>query len=162
MAFSSGSGKGSTFSVLLPLHQISTTRDPNSRADDIKINGPLSGLRILSVDDDLDTRTLVKLILRKNGAVVLTAASAQEALTSVDAFRPNIIISDLSMPAEDGFSLIQKLNASLQPKPPSIALSAFVDKENQNKALAAGFDTFVGKPFQAKQFVELIDSLVKT
>lgn len=169
-AFSDGVGHGSTFSVFLPLESIERTDKPSAAVlsfprEEEKVEPalPLAGLRILAVDDDGEVRELVKMILQKYGATIKTVDGAEEAYSALESFNPHLLISDLSMPGQDGFQLIRRIKSEGKPvsEMPAIALSAFADAGNQKKALDAGFNRFVSKPFNASRFVDLINGLAR-
>lgn len=109
----------------------------------------LEGKRILVVDDDLDCRSVLSHLLAVAGGDVRCAGSAAEALALVPQFRPEVLVSDLSMPGEDGISLMRKVR-SLEPDlglhVAAIAISGLPSHEAEARSLAAGFDAFVRKP----------------
>lgn len=167
-AASDGPGQGSTFSIFLPLESLERPAALNvaaekSYGDKKPTELPLAGLRILAVDDDGEVRELVKMILQKYGATIKTVEGAEAAYDAIETFGPHLLISDLSMPGQDGFQLIRRIKNDGKPlsEMPSIALSAFADAGNQKKALEAGFNRFVSKPFNAARFVELINGLAR-
>ncbi len=168
-AESAGIGHGSLFKVTLPLLTVDaetlTETESNSEPSDAKL---LGGVSILLVEDDVDSREVLGLFLEQCGAAVLSAASAREALdvlqNSAAAALPHVIISDLAMPDEDGYSLISRIRR-LPPqfggKISAIALSAFATNENKQRAFEAGFDKYSTKPFDPDLLIEEILSLVK-
>lgn len=165
-AESKGSGKGSTFTVSLPLtsEAIPSETEESEHNTDEK---PLRGVNILLIEDDNDSREVLSLFLTQCGAVVTSAESAKtamEILVQCDVIQPDIIISDLAMPIEDGYSLIARIrqlpdqNCS---QIPAIALSAFATNENKQRAFQAGFQKYSTKPFEPDLLIEEILSLVK-
>ena len=122
----------------------------------------LRGLRIVVVEDDDDSRELLSAILNEAGARVESVASAAEGIAAVRRVRPQILVSDIAMPDEDGYSLLRKvraLGAAEGGAVPAIALSAFTQPEDCAKALAAGFTLHVGKPIVPQDFVEIVRDL---
>jgi len=119
----------------------------------------LEGVRILVVDDRSDERDLLKMILVREGSEVKTAASAAEALTTIKTWRPDILISDIAMPTEDGYSLVKKIRAlddRVIAAVPAIALTAHARVEDRQQALDAGFDYHVGKPFDRAKLIDAV------
>ena len=119
----------------------------------------LQGLRILAVDDDPDSLELIERMLSVRGARVATAEGARRAFLELSAFSPDLVICDLSMPVEDGFSFIRRLRASADARLRTlkvIAFSASADPEHESRALSAGFDSFLAKPIDSRVLVESI------
>ncbi len=166
-AESEGIGQGSTFTVVLPLcgSEI-TTVDDNKEIKSTNTK-PLSGVKILVVEDDMDSREVLQLFLEQSGATVKSADSAHKAMSLLresNGDLPNVIVSDLAMPDEDGYSLvsrIRKLSAENGGNIPAIALSAFASTENKQKAFAVGFQKYHTKPFEPDGIVEDIRKLLK-
>jgi CheY-like chemotaxis protein/anti-sigma regulatory factor (Ser/Thr protein kinase) len=166
-AESEGIGKGSTFTVTLPLNDAT---DSNA-ATEIKKSGAagnklLDGIKILVVEDDQDSREVLQLFLEQNGAVVNSAESVSKAINLLrtnERDLPNVIVSDLAMPDEDGYSLIKQLRSFPKDKGsriPALALSAFASNENKQKAFNAGFQKYHTKPFEPDGIIEDIRELV--
>lgn len=162
-AESDGVGKGAKFTVTLPFTQGSVIPEPPAPEKPVDQHRPLEGAEIFIVEDDADSREVLELFLTQNGATVKSfdaVRSAFSALTDGNAL-PALIISDLGMPDEDGFSLISKVRA-LEPEKggniPAIALSAFTSTESREKALGLGFNKYCTKPFEHEQ---LINDLVQ-
>ena len=123
---------------------------------------PLAGIRVLVVDDDADTRDLVTAVLGQSGAEVLTAASAEEALDTLARARPDVLVSDLSMPGDDGYALLERVRAlglDRDGRVPAIALTAFARAEDRARALAVGFAVHVPKPVEPAALVEVVARL---
>lgn len=167
-AASEGIGKGATFTVALPLlsnHSQKSSESINIPETDKKI---LKGLKILVVEDDFDSREVLKLFLEQSGAKVESAESAPNAmdfLTNEKAFNPNLIISDIGMPIEDGYSFMKRvrnLNNSQTSRIPAMALSAFASEESKQKAFEAGFQKYHTKPFEPDLLIQEITQLAKT
>lgn len=129
----------------------------------IQPSGTLAGLDILVVEDDDDTRFFITTVLEMDGAKVIAVISAAEARQVLSEFQPDVLISDIGLPGEDGYTFICKIRA-LKPKNggrvPAIALTAFADSEARIRALEAGFDTHVSKPIAPEELVEIVANLV--
>jgi CheY-like chemotaxis protein len=162
-ADSAGIGFGSTFTINLP----QSVNENNGRVEFESLNAkqfssgstPLAGLKILAVEDDEDSRELLIVVLGQNGANVTTAITVLEAMNSISQNLPDILVSDVGLPGEDGYSLIKKIRAmqnGQNPKIPAIALTGFARPEDQERALASGFDAFVAKPIEPSALVEAI------
>jgi CheY-like chemotaxis protein len=122
----------------------------------------LQGVDVLVVDDDPDVRDLVQFILAQCGARVRTAASAAEALEALSQAPPDVLISDIGMPGEDGYSLIRKVRAreaSRGRRIAALALSAWGSAEDRQRALAAGFQTHLAKPVQPETLARVVAGL---
>ena len=165
---------GAIFTVQLPVmvvRQQIDQRDNNSeRVHPVAGSGvvgfecppEIEGIRILAVDDDADARHLLTAILERCGAQVKSCESAAEALVLLKNFNPDIIVSDIGMPDEDGYSLIKKVRAfeNEQRRIPAVALTAFARVEDRLKALAAGFNMHVPKPVEPAELTMVIASLI--
>jgi PAS domain S-box-containing protein len=171
-AASPGEGQGSTFTVVLPIvpiYQIDSSggrvhpaaRDILPLAESVD---RLDGLTILVVDDEPDTREMLRAALAECGADVSLAASTAEALVAIGARVPDVLISDIGMPEEDGYQLIRRLRempAETGGKVPAIALTAYARVEDRMHALRAGFQMHVPKPVELAELVAVVSSLVK-
>ena len=157
-ASSEGLGKGSRFEVRLPaLDPAFASVEPGEiRADAIS----LKGHRILVVDDDASTREVMAAALEAAQAKVRLAASAAEARVCLAEPLPELIIADLAMPGEDGFSLMRSVRQSNAREVPAIALSAYADEATREAALDAGFTEFIAKPVRPHRVVALVNSLL--
>ncbi len=124
--------------------------------------GKLQGIFVLAIDDDPDARVLVARILQREGAHVTSADGAEAGFHALKEHRPHVIVCDISMPIEDGYSFVRRVR-ELDPgaggATPCIALTAFADKEHERKALDAGFDVFMSKPLNAPRLTETIRTL---
>jgi PAS domain S-box-containing protein len=170
-AESAGEGQGATFTVRLPLVPIyqkerSAERvHPSAREPLASFSCPerLDGLTVLVVDDEADTRELLKVGISQCGAEVIVAASAREALEALNRNRPGILISDIGMPDEDGYELIKQVRA-LPAKSggniPAIALTAYARTEDRMRVLRAGYQMHVPKPVEFAELVAIIASLI--
>jgi CheY-like chemotaxis protein len=155
---SAGENRGSTFTVLLP--GTNSKRQANGFArPEATGESNLEGVRILVVDDQADERDLLRMILTREGADVETVGSAAEALAVLPEWRPEILISDIAMPTEDGYSLVKRVR-SLEDRMiaaiPAIALTAHARVEDRQQALDAGFDYHVGKPFDRARLIDAV------
>jgi PAS domain S-box-containing protein len=156
-AESEGLGRGSTFTVELPLDTPATA---DLQAVDIptalRADGALVDRRVLVVDDDADSRQLAAMILRSAGAVVDTAASAVSGYECAAANVYDLIVADIAMPGEDGFSLVRRIRADLDraARTPAIAVTAHAREEDRAKALAVGFVAHIAKPFEPERLLE--------
>jgi PAS domain S-box-containing protein len=150
-AESPGPGRGCTFTVLLSLaaspgNAASPSDAEQARARDERVQ---AGVTVLLVDDEADTRDALRLILQQNGMLVTTAASAREAFELVERLQPDILLSDIAMPGEDGLSLIRRVRMlpfDRGGQIPAIALSAYAGAEDRGRALLAGFQRHIPKP----------------
>jgi signal transduction histidine kinase/CheY-like chemotaxis protein len=167
-AASEGLGKGATFTVALPIAAIRAVAPDESRgkaADGILApeNPPsLEGMRALFVDDEADARELITQMLAQVGAEVRTAASATEALAACDEWRPDVIISDIGMPGEDGYVLMKKLRARESERGghiPAIALTAYGRREDRQRALSVGYESHIPKPVEPTELLAVVASL---
>jgi CheY-like chemotaxis protein len=155
-----GKGYGATFTVTLPM-KIAEARPRARKAKrQTKAALTLKGLRLLVVDDDPDVRELLALVLAQDGALVTTAASSQEALDAIETVSPDILISDIAMPQENGYQLLQKVREMERTQGrhpiPAIALSAYVREEDRNNSLQAGFEMHLSKPVDAEKLIAAI------
>jgi len=165
---SAGQGKGTTITVRLPLaailpapadqqsHPVTSHEERPSESRD------LMGLRIHLVDDDTLGRGMIATLLRSNGAIVTESGTAADALKMMDPTPPDVLISDIGMPGEDGYSLIRevrRLDAARGHQTPAVALTAYASPKDRRLALAAGFNTHVPKPVEPAEFVEVISHL---
>ncbi|NEQ20239.1 MAG: GAF domain-containing protein [Microcoleus sp. SIO2G3] len=160
-AESRGEGQGATFRVKLPLTRIGKEPDFESESQVTTVN--LNQLRILVVDDEVDVQELLVAILSEYGAQVSVAASAAAALTLLDQFKPDVLISDIGMPVVDGYMLMRQVR-QLPPQQggliQAIALTAYAGELNQQQALDAGFQRHVTKPIEPDELVKTIAVLV--
>jgi len=169
-AESGGSGRGSTFTVKLPLAAVQAkgmerkaTLVSSASAGHRQL-ASLDGLRILVVDDEAEVRDLVATILRQSGAAVTTVRSVSEAIEAFSTVTPNIVVSDIEMPGEDGYSLIRKLRTGSLPAGrtvPAIALSAYAGPGDRMRALDAGFQLHVSKPVEPAELVAVLANLAQ-
>ncbi|MDZ8238178.1 MAG: response regulator [Nostoc sp. ChiQUE01a] len=125
----------------------------------------LKELRLLIVDDDPDTRKILAILFKLEGAEVIAVGSALEALEAMLYFKPDILICDICLPGEDGYSLLEKVRTlnkqQTQPEIPAIALTAFVHEEDRTYALLAGFQGHLYKPIDLKELVSVVTNLIE-
>jgi signal transduction histidine kinase len=173
-ASSAGAGRGATFTVELPvaLDRAETDEDRPARArarptaaEPVATSVPsLRDVRILVVDNDRDGLDLVAAILINGGAAVRTALSAAEGLATLRAWRPDVLISDIEMPGEDGYTFIRRVRtidpASLA-RTPAIALTAYGRIEDRLRTLSAGYSMHIPKPLDPAELVMVVASLVR-
>jgi signal transduction histidine kinase/DNA-binding response OmpR family regulator len=163
---SEGQGHGSTFIVTLPLAPAPIKADGNAILTD-RDNRPvgadyskaLDGMRILVVDDEADSRDLLSAILTRCGGQVRCSESAAEAIQAFKDWQPDVLVSDIGMPVEDGYSLIKslrKLRSKRAKQIPAVALTAYATGEDRAKALAAGFQIHLAKPIEPRSLVKSI------
>ncbi|HJQ71176.1 MAG TPA: response regulator [Blastocatellia bacterium] len=125
----------------------------------------LDGLRVLVVDDDKDSLQLLNVMLNEHGACVHAAASVAEGIEALEWHKPDVVVSDLAMPGQDGYALIAKvkaLEAERGKRIPAVALTAYVRVEDRARALAAGFNMFVPKPVQPGELLTAIANFSET
>jgi signal transduction histidine kinase len=171
-AKSPGLGQGSTFTVTLPVSIIKQTQGGSpsgirSRSSSVSVPAvelpSLAGITILVVDDDADARQIMERILRDGGASVVTASSAGEALAILPQLQPNLLVSDIGMPGEDGYDLIKKVRAlprNAGGAIPAVALTAFVRSEDRQLVLRSGYQMHVAKPVEPSELLTVCASLV--
>jgi PAS domain S-box-containing protein len=158
-ARSDGEGKGSTFIVALPVAV--RTQDPSfGYATDVPGQPGLSlnGIRILAVDDDPDSVNALRLILEEHGAQVDTAYSASRALEKIKVNPPDVLLSDIGMPGQDGYQLIDAVRKlpGHAARIPAIAVTAFARPEDRIAALRAGFNMHLAKPINTAELITII------
>lgn len=146
-AHSEGEGKGATFIVQIPVISPSAQAPPSSKA--LLDDPDLTGLRVMTVDDDPDACELISALLTEYGAEVLTMSSAAKVLETLSAFQPDILVSDIGMPDMDGYTLLQRIR-TLPPEQggeiPAIAVSAYAREEDRCIAIKKGFQRHIPKP----------------
>src|SRR5207244_215993 len=127
------------------------------------MNDALKGISILVVEDDEDTRELLKVLLETQGAAVTPTASVQEALTAYDQSRPNVIVADIGMPDYNGYALIGRVRARDRERGgdivPAIALTAYTTAIDRDTVLSAGFQVHMPKPFEPSRLISVIADL---
>lgn len=166
VAESEGLGRGATFTISLPVRAIIPPHPespPSPRVHtSASAEGSLQGVRVLVVDDEADARDMIAEVLRNVGAVVETARSAADGLERFRLAPPDVLVSDIGMPDEDGYSFmrrIRSLTVSEGARVPSLALTAFTRAEDRTRSLAAGYTTHVGKPVDPNALVSAVANL---
>jgi signal transduction histidine kinase/CheY-like chemotaxis protein len=167
LAESPGLGRGATFTITLPIAPAKRIRRKSTRdlgnENRLELSRPqLDGLQVLLVDDDRDTLQVMNALLTESRARVRTASSAAEALEVLQRYKADVLVLDLAMPYEDGYSLIRKIRASETRRgrqTPAVALTARVRIEDRAQALEAGFNLFVPKPVEPNELITAIANL---
>jgi PAS domain S-box-containing protein len=168
-AESDGPGRGAAFTVSLPISPLrspSFVRPPalhlTAVTPHLEYPSELAGLDVLIVDDEADARELLSVLLERCKVRVTTAATVEEAIALVQKNRPDIVVSDIGMPEQDGYVLIKRLRA-LAPeeggRTPAVALTAFARTEERTKALVSGFSMHVPKPVEPSELLAVLTSL---
>jgi signal transduction histidine kinase len=153
------SGRGCVFTVRLPVIDGRVARElPVAPETDTagSVTPSLDGIRIVLVDDASDDREVLSSLLRESGAEVIEAASAEEGLAAIRRVRPDLVVSDIAMPQEDGYSLLRKLRdlpRDLGGLTPAIALTAYAAENDRLRALEAGFQAHLAKPVDPGRLV---------
>ncbi len=163
-AESAGEGYGSSFIVWLPLAAGPVSDRITPAASDER-RPALRGTQILLVDDDQDALDIMTLVLTEAGAAVRTAASATEAMALLRWIQPDVLVSDLAMPDEDGYSLIRNLRAIERAsgrETPAVALTAYVRVQDRARAVAAGFNVFVEKPVDPEELIAVLVGIAES
>jgi CheY-like chemotaxis protein len=167
IAESEGVGQGATFRIRLPV-RVLKAQDAEAAPLEVPVQAfaddiALDKIRVMVVDDEAETRDLLKVMLASQGADVETYGSGAEALNQIDAWKPQVIVSDIGMPVQDGYAFIRKVRGlgSDAQTIPAIALTAYARAEDRMRALAAGFQMHVPKPVEASELVMVIASLIK-
>ena len=155
IAHSNGPSHGSTFTVRLPTGRVA--RHTTGGA------GTLRGRRVLAVDDDESTQELVATMLLMYGVSVRTAGRAADAIDILAEWRPDVLLTDIAMPGEDGYALMRRVRALPGPVGtiPAVALTAFTDPQSMQNAFAAGFDAHVGKPLEPHVLADALSKVLR-
>jgi PAS domain S-box-containing protein len=175
-AYSKGEGEGATFTVKLPrrmpdksspfsIGENAVTRSVITVDEKENFSNLLEGIHILVVEDEIDARELITVLLKHCKAEVTAVASTVEALKVLDNFKPDILVSDIEMPFEDGYSLMRKIRAiegAGNIRLPAIALTAHARAEDELKALEAGFQSHIAKPVEPIELISLISRLAQS
>ncbi|HSE19360.1 MAG TPA: ATP-binding protein [Pyrinomonadaceae bacterium] len=168
--YSEGEGTGATFTITLPfvgvIHDQKEAESvhPAQTAEVVSFEGlpSLQGLKVLVVDDEADTRELIGEVLKGCGSEVIVTRSVEEALAALEQHKPDILISDLGMPDEDGYSLIEKIRALPSERGgdiPAAALTAYARAEDRMRVLRSGFQYHLPKPVDSAELVTVVASL---
>jgi PAS domain S-box-containing protein len=157
IAESLGVDRGATFTVTLPLLNQQPESDKQDNLSDYELD--LTGVRVLVVDDEPDTREFLAIALEQYQAEVMAVSSAMEVSSALRTFQPNILVSDIGMPGIDGYTLLRSIR-SLPPEQggqiPAIALTAYAREEDSQQALSAGFQVHLAKPIEPHLLAETI------
>jgi CheY-like chemotaxis protein len=176
-AESAGIGQGATFTVMLPLLAIPSAKEaqtsnsnqmqvPMVGEDTAALENPprLDGLQVLVVDDEADVREWISTVLTESGAQVIAVGSVGEALGALEQLRPDVLVSDIGMPDEDGYTFIRKvreLGSEMDGRIPAVALTGYAREEDYRQAKAAGFQLHIAKPIKAAELVAVVKSLAE-
>jgi len=164
---SEGVGHGTTFKVTLPVSLVAsgdtpaTTERKQGTPAALK-HRDLNGIHVLVVDDQDDARDLIRAVLETCGAAVETAGDVDEAMLSIRRHVPNVLISDIGMPGQDGYDLIRKvrqLPADRGGGVPAAALSGYARTEDRRRALDAGYSMHLAKPIEPAELIDVVASL---
>jgi signal transduction histidine kinase/ActR/RegA family two-component response regulator len=161
-AQSDGAGKGASFTATFPL--LADRAEPVAHVPEISSadSHSLDGLRVLLVDDEAEARQIISTVITRTGAEVRSCESAHEALANLSEWKPDVILSDIAMPEEDGYSFIRKVRSLPRDKggdTPAAALTAYARDVDRRQALAAGYQMHIAKPIGASQLVTMIARL---
>ena len=165
-ADSGGIGKGTTLTVVLPI-PVALTAVPEGGKTPVPSEAEISlkGIRVLVVDDEADARDLLQEIITQYGGIITASASSSHALTILEVFKPDILVSDIGMPGMDGYEFIQKIRNnedSTLKGIPAIALTAYARNDDRRRAIEAGFQAHEPKPIEPNRLVMLIAQLAKS
>jgi signal transduction histidine kinase/ActR/RegA family two-component response regulator len=165
-ATSDGSNKGSTFIVLLP--RLGSSSKVAEQHETLSPSGldssKLRGLRVLLVDDDEDTLRLITAALGQGEATVIAVSSAEAALEALKSTTPDVLISDIAMPSEDGYQLLAKvraLNLDNGRFLPAIAITAYAREEDRQQAFASGFQAYLAKPIELSELIAVVSEAAR-
>ncbi len=163
-AVSQGENQGATFIVELPVMQQAAPLVPEPTIAPVDTAAPLDKIQVLLVDDDPDTREFQAFLLEQSGAMVTAVASGLEALQVLEQLMPDVIVSDIGMAQMDGYMLMQLLRTRPPNRGgaiPAIALTAYAAEVDQQRAIGAGFQTFLTKPVEPETLVKALVTLLK-
>jgi two-component system, chemotaxis family, CheB/CheR fusion protein len=165
-AESPGPGKGATFTVILPAAPLGTevATVEEEWAERLVAPPTFAGIRVLVVEDHDDTREFIATVLAQYGAEVTTATSARTAMAAFERGKPHVLVSDIAMPGEHGYSLIQTVRALPLEQGggvPALALTAYVRPEDRERALAAGYNRLLAKPIDPIDLARAVAQLAE-
>jgi signal transduction histidine kinase len=166
-AHSDGHHQGSTFTVQIPISPISYSAGVTDSSPENATVGvgqelvSLKRVQVLVIEDHADNREFIQRVLEEAGASVMTTCCAQDAIAALDHTQPDVIVSDIAMPGEDGYQLMRHIRASRSNDIPAIALTAYVRPEDHREALKAGFHTHLSKPVNPQELIGVIAQLIK-
>jgi signal transduction histidine kinase/CheY-like chemotaxis protein len=166
-AESPGAGRGATFTVRMPVtpQDVDEVEQVRIAQRAAAVPPRLDGIRVLLVEDDADGRQVLTIILELAGAQVDAVESVREAMKALDVHRPNVVMSDIGLPDEDGYALVRRLRARDEAHgggTPAIALTGYVTSEDRARLLAAGFQVYLRKPVEPSEIVAAVASLTAT
>ncbi len=167
-AISDGEGRGATFAIHLPLAIVQKSDQDvpkvHPRAATLASadsdQPDLSGVRVLVVDDEADAREIVKRVLEDSNAIVRIAASADEGVKLIEAEQPDVLLSDIGMPGEDGYAFMRTLRQQGN-QVPAAALTAFARSEDRTRALRAGYQGHLSKPVEPSELLATVAALAQ-
>jgi CheY-like chemotaxis protein len=158
-ALSEGEGKGATFTVRLPARSPLVGGEDGPVVQEAQRDILLTAIKVLLVDDDADCREGTIEMLSRFGAEAFAASSAAEALAVIRSWKPHVLVSDIGMPLEDGYSLIRKVRA-LSPEEgggiPAVAVTGWGTDEDSGRVLASGFQAYLAKPVDLERLIGAI------
>ena len=160
-AQSAGEGQGATFTVMLPL--MNDRSQTKQQGNGWESYADLTGVQVLVVDDERDTREYITFVLEEFGAAVTAVASANEGIETLDKWLPDVLVSDIGMPGKDGYALMREIRERSPAQGgniPAIALTAYAREEDTELALLAGFQMHVSKPVEPERLVSVVASLI--
>jgi CheY-like chemotaxis protein/anti-sigma regulatory factor (Ser/Thr protein kinase) len=159
-AASAGEGHGATFTITLPANRAIERADsvPHAQPSDELSNVILQNRTVLVVEDHDDARELIVGVLEGAGATVLSASTSAHAVAAVAGIRPDVLVADIGLPGEDGFTLLARIRARY-PDLPAIALTAYARAADRERVLGAGFQHHVVKPVDPQALVKLLADL---
>jgi CheY-like chemotaxis protein len=159
-ATSDGVDRGATFTITLPLSEDESRSGEHTSLSAITLDNDLDGMKILVVEDDPDTRDILRVILDRYGADVVVATDVTTALGAFDAFRPDVLVSDIGLPGADGCELVRTIRkTSRGARVHALAVSGFVSEEDARRAIDAGFDAHLAKPIAAVDLVRAVQKV---
>src|SRR6516225_3181790 len=163
-AASAGEGLGATFTIQLPRaegYEARARMPPTREPPPSTLLLVLRGRTVLVVEDHDDARELIVGVLEGEGATVLSASTAQEAIDRATAVRPDVLVTDLSLPSQDGYELLRRLR-QMMPQIPALALTAYARATDRDRVLAAGFQKHVVKPVDPQELLQSIAGLLRS
>jgi CheY-like chemotaxis protein len=170
-AASDGAGLGATFTVTLPLASVRKEEGVIKKStsgelskDQISSSLALKGVAVLVVDDESDARDLITIALRQSGADVKSADNVRAALKILDQWKPDVLVSDIGMPGEDGYQFMRKVRARKPERGgliPALAVTGYAGADDAERALKAGYQTHMSKPVVLRELVTIVASLTE-
>ena len=159
MAESLGEDKGAIFTVSLPLMAVEESYQPPPESE---IDMDLTGIQVLSVDDDADSREIVTVALEAYGATLTMANGAAAAMSLLETYQPDVLVLDIGLPEVDGYTLLKQIrNLDRHRHTPAIALTAYARDEDRDEALRQGFQVHLTKPIDIIEVVKIVAHLAR-